>query len=346
MSQNYELAVIDNAGPNTLRTALRKRLSAASEVRVQVAFATTAGVSSVLSSLQRAAGLGSVRFMTGLYQCITEPGALRLLIQAAEASGGRFQVCLSKELQLHTKMYLIATRTRATCIIGSSNLSRDGLLSSGELNLSLTSTRSAPIVRTLIRKFDEAWELDSVKLTRDRILRYEKHRPQFKIRSLSRTELRAILGSTANTSIRPEKTDESEPPILWREAIEGFAANQTRAIVRDETNWDRRRFDWHSYPPERVRRGHRLLIFDFTKKVPTLQLAQVRDTTHTSVPTPDGRDFVAYTPVARSRKRRLTSSLWSKIIDLDIVRSRKHARSARRMNSQKLEQIVGVLRKA
>ena len=121
--------------------------------------------------------------MTGLYQCVTEPGALRLLVQAAAASGGRFHVRLSKELQLHAKMYLTSTGTRGTCIVGSSNLSRDGLSSSGELNVSLTSTGSAPIVRTLIRKFDEAWELDSAELTLDRILRYEKRRPQVRMRA-------------------------------------------------------------------------------------------------------------------------------------------------------------------
>lgn len=344
MTPPYQLALIDNAGPNTLRAALRHRLAAGSEVRMQVAFATMAGVNTLLSALQRAANGGSVRIIVGLYQGITEPGALRLLLQAADGSSGRLRVRLSKHLQLHAKMYVITTRTRSTCVIGSSNLSRDGLFSSGELNLSINARTSAPLVQAIIRRFDEAWEMDSVDVTRDRILRYEKRRPQPQRRSLSHRDLREILGSTDRRSVS-QRALPSEPLVLWREAIHGFATKRTHAVVGDETNWDRREFWWHSCPAGRFHRGHRLLVFDFTRKFPVLQIAEVRDTTHTSVSTPDGRDFVAYTTVPRCRVRQLTRSLWSKLSDIGIVTTKKQARHPRRLSAEKLPALLQLLRK-
>src|SRR5947208_1572426 len=86
---------------------------------------------------------------------------------------------------------------------------------------------------------------------------------------------------------------QNHPPCGERQ-IHGLVSKRTQAVVRDETNWDLKNFSWHSCQGGRFRRGHRLLVFDFTPKVPVLQLAEVRDTTHTSVSTPDGRDFVAY----------------------------------------------------
>jgi hypothetical protein len=243
-------------------------------------------------------------------------------LQAADGTAGRLRVRLSKHLQLHAKMYVITTRTRSTCVIGSSNLSQDGLFSSGELNLSVTARTSAPLVQAIVRRFDEAWKMDSVDLTRERIRRYETHRPRTQDRGLSHRDLRDILGSEDRRS-RERRVLPPEPLVVWREAIHGLVTSRTQAIVHDETNWDQKNLLWHSCPAGRFHRGHRLLVFDFARKIPVVQLAEVRDTTHTSVSTPDGRDFVAYTTVPRCRTRRLTRSLWSKLSEIGVVTTKK-----------------------
>jgi HKD family nuclease len=78
---------------------------------------------------------GGVRLLTGLYQKFTEPQALRTLLRIQEETCGQLSVRLSLEPQFHRKMYLLTSRTRSTAILGSSNLTRDGLRSGGELNV-------------------------------------------------------------------------------------------------------------------------------------------------------------------------------------------------------------------
>jgi hypothetical protein len=76
------LDIIENNGPDNLRDALRSQLRRASEVSIAVAFVSKAGLDEVLQSLRQVAAIGNVRLLTGLYQKITEPEALKTLLRA------------------------------------------------------------------------------------------------------------------------------------------------------------------------------------------------------------------------------------------------------------------------
>jgi HKD family nuclease len=130
-----KLDIIENNGPDNLRDTLRFRLRRASNVSIAVAFVTRAGLDDIVQALRQVAANGSVRLLTGLYQKVTEPEALRTLLRIQEETRGRFSVRLSREPRFHRKLYLLYSRKNATAIIGSSNLTSEGLRSGGELNL-------------------------------------------------------------------------------------------------------------------------------------------------------------------------------------------------------------------
>src|ERR1700722_2408491 len=129
------LDIIENSGPDNLRDTLKAHLRRASDVSIAVAFVTQAGLDEVVQSLRQVAEQGRVRLLTGLYQKTTEPEALRTLLRIQDETRDRFSVRLSREPQFHRKLYLLGSRTHSTVIIGSSNLTREGRRSGGELTL-------------------------------------------------------------------------------------------------------------------------------------------------------------------------------------------------------------------
>lgn len=337
------IEIIDNIGPNTLDTALGRLLRSASEARFQIAFATASGVASILSSLQRTAQHGSVRLITGFYQYVTEPEALRLLHRAARASSGRIQIRVSSNPNLHTKLYLITLKSRAACIVGSSNLSQQGMNSAGELNLFVLDAPTVPLFRSLFRRFEEAWKGDSVELTLDLIRRYEHLRPNRPRAGPPGAELRRILGPRYRARMRKRGPDVER--ALWRDYVDGYVSRRTEHVVRSETDWDRLGYDWYSRPSPKLRRGDHLLLFDFAYKAPTVHLAQVRAIVRTSLPTPDGREFIAHSPSQRYRARRLTSRLWSDLIKAGAVTSQRLAHRSSRLSNSTLATLRDLFRR-
>jgi hypothetical protein len=177
--------------------------------------------------------------VTGLYQGITEPAALRTLLRAQVQSGGKLAVRLSSEPKLHRKLYLVRNGSRLAVFTGSSNLTQEGLTSSGELMLSLEGSSESGPLRSLLRDFEESWRNDTVLLTRERIERYESLRPNRRPPTLSRSAIRSILGRKE----KPRSTKESHPKTFWRDYIEGWASSGTMDVIAAETDWDRRNLD-------------------------------------------------------------------------------------------------------
>src|SRR4051812_12749298 len=95
------LGAIENAGPNNLKAFLKVHSKGTSGIDIAVAFVTQSGVTHLLPSLKKAAMSGRVRLLTGLYQCFTEPQALRLLLAEQKDTSGRLSVRLSINPHFH-----------------------------------------------------------------------------------------------------------------------------------------------------------------------------------------------------------------------------------------------------
>ena len=86
-------------------------------------------------------------------------------------------------------------------------------------------------------------------------------------------------------------------------------------------------------------------MFDATGKSKTVSLVRVRDTTRVSVPTPDGRNFVAYSQVPGYRTRRLDDRLWKDLAAIGVIRFRRDARKGCRLSVKRLDDLKALLRR-
>ncbi|NMP23642.1 DEAD/DEAH box helicase family protein [Sulfobacillus harzensis] len=99
-----------------------------------VAFLRVSGLSTLMRQLRRFLDAGGeVKLLTGDYLYITEPEALRMLLNL----GPNLELRLWRSFgrSFHPKAYLFETDAHAEVIVGSSNLSRSGLTSGVEWNL-------------------------------------------------------------------------------------------------------------------------------------------------------------------------------------------------------------------
>jgi HKD family nuclease len=299
---------VENAGPNSVKAALKDAFAAAQSIDIQVAFASEAGVAALLPPMRKVAAKrgGKVRILVGLYQRITTPSALRMLLEAQDQTRGQLEVRLACETHFHRKMYISRTRKTVTVLIGSSNLTMDGLQSSGEMNVMASLANSSRSARHLMEIFESDWKDDqSVPLTSSKIRVYERQGRPTAARMVSKGDLKQILGAGAKHSKANSSLDESDSCRYWRDEIAGYVKDRTEVVIADETSWDKRGWDWASATPQ-YRRGDRILFIDTADRPGWTYLAEIRQVTRTGRRTPDGRYFAAFTKLSRTRKRKLT----------------------------------------
>lgn len=333
-----KLEVIENRGPDNLRDTLTDLLKRSTDVSISVAFATASGVNAILGPLQGAAGRGKVRMVVGLYQCVTEPQALRTLLRVQRSTKGNLSVHLSREPGFHRKVYLLTTRGILNAITGSSNLTKEGLCSGGELNTLFSMPTKVPAARRITHVFEDEWSARrSVPLTQARIQAYARQRGTQKAsRVLSKQDLHVILGA----SPRHESADALPTPVqFWRTAIQFTVKDSTAEWVSQETNWERRGWEWFTmHEPPRYGLKDRIAVFDLPDN--SAYLVEVADTARMSVPCPDGRHFVAYRAIRNSR-RRLTEKLWRVLRKMGMTK--KSAQQSKKLSEAKwlqLERLV------
>lgn len=342
--------VITNKGPDSLSRVLRDLLTRATNVDLAVAFATEAGVGQILRRLYEVGRRGRARVLTGLFEHVTEPGALQLLLRAEEDTRGRLSVRVSRHNKFHAKLYLVRRGRALFAIVGSSNLTEDGLLSSGERNVLLRLPAKSAEGRRLTELFDAEWaSRRSAKVTWELIRRYERVRRPAQRAARSKS-VSALLREIVNSE-RAAHPVEDEEPTYWRTYVGGVAAQRTAEVIAEETDWEQKAYWWFSLPSQatvrKIREGDRLLMFDLTPGAENLFAAKVIDKVpRTSRPTPDGRSFVAVRPLRWLPARRLTARRWNILVKLNrLLRNRIAARQHRRLKPHQWERLLHGLRK-
>ncbi len=342
--------VITNKGFDSLSRVLRDLLTRATNADLAVAFATEAGVGQILRRLYEVARRGRARVLTGLFEHVTEPGALRLLLRAEEDTRGRLSVRVARHNKFHAKLYLVRRGRALYAIVGSSNLTEDGLLSSGERNVLLRLPAKSAEGRRLTELFDAEWGRQrSAKVTREFIRHYERVRrpPQRATRAKS---VSALLREGVNSE-RAAHPGEDEEPTYWRTYVGGVTAQRTVDVIAEETDWEQKGYWWFSLPLQatvrKIREGDRLLMFDLTPGAENLFAAKVIDKVpRTSRPTPDGRSFVAVRRLRWLPARRLTARRWNILVERrGLLRNRHAARQHRHLKPHQWERFLDGLRK-
>ncbi|HLM72655.1 MAG TPA: phospholipase D-like domain-containing protein, partial [Polyangiaceae bacterium] len=321
--------VVDNVGPNQLVTYLRDSAKTAVAMDIAAAFVTASGLNALLHALLRVAGQGKVRLLTGLFQGVTEPAALRKLLQAESSTQGGLAVRISRDAHFHWKAYFIARRTKHTMVIGSSNLTSDGLRRTGELNIihSVPADRAA---REPARQaFERAWKA-ATPLRAPHIERYEELRGETLAMSTPNIPVREILG-------RSELLVEPIERAYFRASLEGYVAKDTNSILMETTDWGKRGYEYFNAAAERYNKRDRIIFFDFT--VDQIFIVEVIDLTRTPIATPDGRHFVAYRKLRGTKARRMVPTLWSAFRESGLLTSKAAARSDRKLSLKQWDEF-------
>jgi HKD family nuclease len=305
-----------------------------------MAFVTESGLDEITWLLQGATFSGMVRIVTGLYQNVTEPKALKILLQLQKTRPERCEIRLSKDRKFHRKLVLLENGTRATAIIGSSNLTREGLSSSGELNLMISLARNISVYKRLKKAFEKDWSnYHSVPLTYERIKIYEKvHRKSLKQQSLTQSQLELILGAKPKHEIvRTQK----ETIGIWLDGCKGSVEKDTVETINDTTDWEKKKYEWYSTAGiHRMKQGDEIYMFDFTDKI----FSRVKVIAETRTPnlTSNGRYFVAYKPV-KNYRRNITDTLWNQLKYVDI--SKRTSQKRKKVREKIAKQLMKILRK-
>jgi len=334
------VGVIENSGPNTLVTYLRNAGSAASQIDIAVAFVTTAGLDSVLHVLKRTSARGRVRLLTGLYQGFTEPKALRSLLREQQQSKGRFVVQLSADPHFHWKTYFLMGKTTTHVVVGSSNLTDDGLRETGEFNAVLSMRTMSTQFNELHGIFDRHWEVKSRPLTEEVLGKYEGWRASVNIAVQNRNvPLGKILALSRRTS-NAEASETIRAPCFWRTCIDGYLSDEAMAFLKETTDWDRRGYSYFSTGRTGYNHGDQVVLFNVCEH--NVMVVEIMDTTECPLPnrTPDGSHFAAYRPVRGTRRRRLLPKRWKSLKAAGLIRRRDDVHITRRLSAKKFEAFV------
>ncbi len=338
--RTIQIRAIENSGPNTLVAFLRNAGAGCTQIDIAVAFVTAAGLDSLLYLLKRAASKGSVRVLTGLYQGFTEPKALWTLVREQEQTGGRLSVRVSRDGHFHWKAYMLAKKDAAKVVIGSSNLTDDGLHQTGELNVVLTLGTASNEFAELRRVFDQHWQGKSEVLTGEIVAKYEGWRkeagPVLKSRSVP---LRKILAGTP----KRKKAEPQEVRYL-RTCIDGHLEDETVDLLGQTTDWDKRGLWYFSTWNPSFRTGDRVILFDLTDK--SLGVVEVKDTTKTPVRTPDGYHFAAYRKLRGYTRRRLVPNRWKALKAAGLLRRKDDAYVTRKLSKERFDRYLEQLKKS
>lgn len=338
-ASGVRIGAIENSGPNTLVSYLRSVGRTASQIDIAVAFITTAGLDSVLHLLKRVSARGQVRLLTGLYQGFTEPKSLRILLREQQQLQGRLTVHISSDARFHWKAYFVRGNASSHIMIGSSNLTDDGLRQTGEFNAVLTMQKGAKQFSELHKIFEKHWKAKSSLLTNEVLDKYEDWRASVEIASHGH---KVPLSRILTLSGREPKAQPERKACFWRTAIDGDLSDEAEAMLMETTDWDRRGYLYLSTWRASFSVGDRLVLFDLGER--NVTLVEIKETTRTPKRTPDGFHFAAYRRLRRTRLRRLTPKRWKSLKEAGLIPRRSDVHMTRRLSAEAFQRFVESLK--
>lgn len=243
--------LIPNRGPANLQTVITHASKPATKADLAVAFVTRRAVVRIRHNLQRIANRGPVRVLTGLFQGFTEPAALQLLMKARKATRGRLMINLSREPTFHRKQYVLYTRSKVLFIIGSSNLTDQGLHSGGECNAAVEMPANSVAARRISEDFDGAWK-DSLPVDSKILVEYSRVRPTPRRALQTSIQLAKILGRRRPRQPQPVSNNDIS---YWRDYVDTDLPRATIQIVDELTDWDRRGYSYFAVARDKYRKA-------------------------------------------------------------------------------------------
>lgn len=266
MRDSAKLTFLQN-GATSISDAICDCIRRHRQVAISSAFITAEGFrlieDALLEGLENER-LTSVRMLTGTYQCFTEPRALEMMTVLSLKYSPRVELRIfSAGTTFHKKLYLFrdyAARGPQTAVIGSANLTGN-MQKADEACLLLAAPSPTAVVRQLWQSFEQDMEY-SIQLPNDDFLTDYRHRYD------RAHELRKQMPRPPVPSGHPQPPPKRRRnPSLFLDYTGGTAGRKEREMVRRQTNWDLRQWDWYCFDDarafRRLRAGDRLLVVDY-----------------------------------------------------------------------------------
>ncbi len=177
--------LVDNADDNTMLRALREELKTARQFVFSVAFVSPGAISLLKQELVSFRGRGTI--VTSDYLGFNSPGAFRELLALRQHG---IDVRLHSATAFHPKGYVFEHADRVTMILGSSNLTKNALVTNHEWNLRVSALEGSDLGDQIDRLIDGQLT-NSVELTTAWVDEYEKAY----VAPARSTRTRTIVGS-------------------------------------------------------------------------------------------------------------------------------------------------------
>lgn len=348
MNDSLQVELIENKGPNNLRDELQRSLKWALKVNMAVAFINKKGLRLVLDDIKRVLSRtrSRVRILTRISKdAFNEPSALRLLLDLSEDYEGRAEIRIAKLGEhFHEKMYLFSNNVLLRFFVGSSNLTEEGLISEGEMNVKISCNQMNNIAKLAIENFEAHWN-DADELTKEIVDSYASFYLHVRSTGLDKRGKRLWYEvSRLCRKRRPKKVSIPPERKTWLDCIEGFVSKRTERIIEEYTNWDN--FRWYTCGLQSFRKCNRndiLVLADYAPKTKKLSANYIRD--KTSIRTPDGKYFIAFKRIRGSKCKKIMKKSISTFKEIGLIARAKELRptSAKILSPEKIELLSDML---
>lgn len=165
LSESTKFVASNLPGEIRMLDVLRAKLGDSTDVAISVSFLRYSGLALIIEDLKRFIERGGrVRIITSTYMGITQPEALKQLIQIKglecrlHVTGASSPLDSKSYTGFHTKLFIFKNGHKE-CWVGSSNLTKGGLASNIEANLCQVDTDA---IKAVERVFDVLWSRHDV----------------------------------------------------------------------------------------------------------------------------------------------------------------------------------------
>lgn len=210
MRQQLLVQSPERAIPQTLLTTITDIIARNSWdlVTVIVAYATVSGVRQLLNALDSLSYLPRSRWLLGLDDCLTQPGALRLC-QSISQSSVRVASFVDVGARFHPKLVCFSSSEhpgQTTMIVGSANLTKRGMTRNGE-TAAVISSESIIDSQDIETFVDHVWRMGD-DLNDTQMTQYEKdyrrcHAAKRRIQKAKRTSSPSEVFADDHAEIDP-----------------------------------------------------------------------------------------------------------------------------------------------
>jgi HKD family nuclease len=295
----YDL--ITNAGVENFRQQLERQLKTCKSFSIATAFITKEACELLKTFISKnRTGLRNGRLIISVYQCFNKKEVLQELYDLVETSGGKLQVAISNNVQFHWKYYYFESKIKTTAYIGSANFTKSGISEAGELVSKVTLSRTEKGLRqNLLGVFDKEWEA-STSIAHFPINKYKSSSSLIKgaIQKLH-PDIIQLLKSKDTEDVEDERLPELATKIF------GFLTARTMKMVSlTQSHWDKNNWEYFvcylKRDYERLASAKTFFIIEQSSNKYFFNIGQIKSSCILN--TPDGKYFIAYTPITRSKR--------------------------------------------